>query len=109
LNDQKIADIALAFQDAAIDCLVEKSLKAMLQENCDQLVLSGGVAANSALRKKFKIRLKDNQDIFYPDIAHCTDNGVMIAFTGFEKLNFENEEHKILVNPRWNLEDLNER
>ena len=109
LNDQKIADIALAFQDAAIDCLVEKSLKAMLQENCGQLVLSGGVAANSALRKRFKIRLKDNQDIFYPDMAHCTDNGVMIAFTGFEKLNFKNEEHKILVNPRWNLEDLNER
>ena len=42
-------------------------------------------------------------------MSHCTDNGVMIAFAGAEKLHFQNEGHKIEVNPRWSLEALNER
>ena len=109
LDEQKVADIALAFQDAAIECLVVKSIKAMDQEDCSQLVLSGGVAANLSLRNSFQKKLTDNQSIFYPDMSHCTDNGVMIAFAGAEKLNFKNEDHKIEVNPRWSLEALNER
>ena len=109
LDQQKIADIALAFQEAAIECLVEKSIKAMYQEECNQLVLSGGVAANLSLRNSFKNKLTESQSIFYPDMSHCTDNGVMIAFAGAEKLHFQNEGHKIEVNPRWSLEALNER
>ena len=81
-------DISLAFQDAAIDCLVKKSIKAMRREDCNQLVLSGGVAANKALRKKFKEEI-DEKNIFYPDLSRCTDNGAMIAFAASEKLNFD--------------------
>jgi N6-L-threonylcarbamoyladenine synthase len=98
-------DISLAFQDAAIDCLVKKSIKAMRREDCNQLVLSGGVAANKALRKKFKEEI-DEKNIFYPDLSRCTDNGAMIAFAASEKLNFEND-HLIKVKPRWSLEDIN--
>ena len=48
----------------------------MRREDCNQLVLSGGVAANKALRKKFKEEI-DEKNIFYPDLSHCTDNGAM--------------------------------
>ena len=104
-NNQTKYDIALAFQDAAIDCLVKKSIKAMRREDCNQLVLSGGVAANKALREKFKGEIKE-KNIFYPDLSRCTDNGAMIAFAASEKLNFEND-HLIKVKPRWSLEDIN--
>ena len=104
-NKQTKYDIALAFQDAAIDCLVKKSIKAMRREDCNQLVLSGGVAANKALREKFKGEIKE-KNIFYPDLSRCTDNGAMIAFAASEKLNFEND-HLIKVKPRWSLEDIN--
>ncbi len=83
-------DISLAFQDAAIDCLVKKSIKAMRREDCNQLVLSGGVAANKTLREKFKAEI-DEKNLFYPDLSRCTDNGAMIAFAASEKLNFEND------------------
>ena len=98
-------DISLAFQDAAIDCLVKKSIKAMRREDCNQLVLSGGVAANKTLREKFKAEI-DEKNLFYPDLSRCTDNGAMIAFAASEKLNFEND-HLIKVKPRWSLEDIN--
>ena len=104
-NNQTKYDIALAFQDAAIDCLVKKSIKAMRREDCNQLVLSGGVAANKALREKFKGEIKE-KNIFYPDLSRCTDNGAMIAFAASEKLNFEND-YLIEVKPRWSLEDIN--
>ena len=74
-------------------------------ENCNQLVLSGGVAANKALREKFK-REVEEKNIFYPNLSRCTDNGAMIAFAASEKLNFEND-HSIKVKPRWSLEDIN--
>ena len=104
-NNQTKYDIALAFQDAAIDCLVKKSIKAMRREDCNQLVLSGGVAANKALREKFKGEINE-KNIYYPDLSRCTDNGAMIAFAASEKLNFEND-HLIEVKPRWSLEDIN--
>ena len=105
LSGQKKCDISLSFQDAAIECLVKKSIKAMRREGCNQLVLSGGVAANKALREKFK-REVEEKNIFYPDLSRCTDNGAMIAFAASEKLNFEND-HSIKVKPRWSLEDIN--
>jgi N6-L-threonylcarbamoyladenine synthase len=105
LSGQKKCDISLSFQDAAIECLVKKSIKAMRREGCNQLVLSGGVAANKSLREKFK-REVEEKNIFYPDLSRCTDNGAMIAFAASEKLNFEND-HSIKVKPRWSLEDIN--
>lgn len=105
LDAQKKFDISLAFQDAAIECLVKKSCDAMAKENCVQLVLSGGVAANQALRESFKMKI-DIKNIFYPDLSRCTDNGAMIAFAASEKLNFE-RDLAIKVKPRWSLEEIN--
>ena len=104
LDSQKKCDVSLAFQNAAIECLVKKSLNAMRKENCNQLVLSGGVAANKALRKAFKKEI-DEKNLFYPDLSRCTDNGAMIAFAASEKLNLQ-RDHEIKVNPRWSLEEI---
>ena len=104
LDSQKKCDVSLAFQNAAIECLVKKSVNAMRKENCNQLVLSGGVAANKALRKSFKKEI-DEKNLFYPDLSRCTDNGAMIAFAASEKLNLQ-RDHEIKVNPRWSLEEI---
>ena len=104
LDSQKKCDVSLAFQNAAIECLLKKSLNAMRKENCNQLVLSGGVAANKALRKAFKKEI-DEKNLFYPDLSRCTDNGAMIAFAASEKLNLQ-RDHEIKVNPRWSLEEI---
>ena len=104
LDSQKKCDVSLAFQNAAIECLVKKSVNAMQKENCNQLVLSGGVAANKALRKSFKYEI-DEKNLFYPDLSRCTDNGAMVAFAASEKLNLQ-RDHEIKVNPRWSLEEI---
>ena len=104
LDSEKNCDVSLAFQNAAIECLVKKSVNAMRKENCNQLVLSGGVAANKALRKAFKKEIEE-KNLFYPDLSRCTDNGAMIAFAASEKLNLQ-RDHEIKVNPRWSLEEI---
>ena len=104
LDLQKKCDVSLAFQNAAVECLVKKAVNAMQKENCHQLVLSGGVAANKALRKSFKKEI-DEKNLFYPDLSRCTDNGAMIAFAASEKLNFQ-QDYEIKVNPRWSLEEI---
>ena len=70
------------------------------------MVLSGGVAANKELRRRFSEELEKGCSTIYPDFSHCTDNGTMIAFAGYEKLNHFKEDNKISVNPRWSLEEI---
>ena len=53
----------------------------MDKTNCDQCVIAGGVAANKSLRNSVKTHLYHKKVIF-PNMAHCTDNAVMIAFLG---------------------------
>ena len=80
LNDDVKADIAASFQNAAIEILVAKIKKAIIQTGHKSIVISGGVAANNALRNQIK-SLEDefNCKVFYPSMKHCTDNAAMIA------------------------------
>ena len=103
---QTISDVSLEFQEAAIDCLLYKTKKALIDFNLNQVVLSGGVAANKQLRKRFNEELGKKYTVIYPDFSHCTDNGAMIAFSGFEKFSSCDEENNISVNPRWSLEEI---
>ncbi len=77
------ADIAASFQEAAIEVLVEKTLKAARDKGITDIAISGGVAANSRIRSMFTERLKLNQRLFYPSIELCTDNAAMIAAAGY--------------------------
>ena len=106
LSNQLISNICLEFQNAAIDCLLHKTNKALIDFDLKQVVLSGGVAANKELRRRFSKDLHQGCSAIYPDFSHCTDNGTMIAFTGYEKINLPNEDNKISVNPKWSLEEV---
>jgi N6-L-threonylcarbamoyladenine synthase len=77
---QKVRVIAAAFQDAVVDVLVTKGLRAAEMYNSDKLVVCGGVAANGALREKmFSEGQRLGIEAVFPSMNLCTDNAAMIA------------------------------
>jgi len=81
------ADVAASFQEAVIDVLVEKTINSTLMLNQKQIVLAGGVAANSLLREKMKVEAaKHNMQFYCPSPKLCTDNAAMIASAGYYNL-----------------------
>ncbi len=110
-SSQDRADIAYAFEDAVTDVLVKKSTAALNFTGLKQLVVAGGVGANSRLRKKLQHHLGGiGISIFFPELEFCTDNGAMIALAGALRLQQCNGLHEpsgsFTVKARWNLEDL---
>lgn len=84
LTNELVSDIAFDFENAILDVLISKTLKAAIDLNIDSIVVSGGVSANKRLRERFENE-KRNKNIFFPDIAFSTDNGAMIAYMGYLK------------------------
>jgi N6-L-threonylcarbamoyladenine synthase len=84
LSQQDAADIARAFEDAAVDTLLIKCRRALAQTGLTQLVMAGGVAANVRLRAALDEHLVGG--VFYAPARLCTDNGAMIAFAGYLRL-----------------------
>jgi N6-L-threonylcarbamoyladenine synthase len=81
------ADIAASFQEAVVDMLVQPTLAAAAASAVDRIVLAGGVAANSRLRAKMIERASaTGLRVFCPAPKFCTDNGAMIALTGYHWL-----------------------
>ena len=76
-----IADVAAAFQEAVVDVLVSKALRACEDTGIDTLVVGGGVAANSRLRAVIDERAT-HLDVRVPPARLCTDNGAMVAALG---------------------------
>jgi len=72
------ADLAAAFELAVVDVLLGKSIKALQQTALSTLVVSGGVSANSTLRKRVdELQRLKSIDVFYPRLEFCTDNGAI--------------------------------
>jgi N6-L-threonylcarbamoyladenine synthase len=77
------ADVAASFQEAVVDVLLQKSIKACKETGIDSLVIAGGVAANSRLRDVALERCAAAQiELRTPPPALCTDNGAMVAALG---------------------------
>jgi N6-L-threonylcarbamoyladenine synthase len=75
-----VGDLAAAYQDAIVDVLVEKTVRAAEQERAASVLLSGGVAANALLRRRLESKLHGKDiPLFVPDLQFCTDNAAMIA------------------------------
>lgn len=85
-----IADIAASFQLAVVEVLINRAFEAAQDLKLDKLVLAGGVAANSALRRLAEQRANQTGiSIFQPDLRYCTDNAAMIAYMGYWKYRLE--------------------
>ena len=80
----RVASLAREFQDSVVEVLVKKTVDASARFGCGEVVLSGGVAANSVLRET----LSDASDVHVavPPVSLCTDNGAMIAIAGLVEL-----------------------
>jgi len=77
------ADVSASFQEAVVDVLLQKSIKACKETGIDSLVIAGGVAANSRLRAVAAERCaKASIELRTPPPALCTDNGAMVAALG---------------------------
>jgi len=77
-------DIAASFQDAVLDVLSSKLVLACKKEKINRVVVTGGVAANQALRQRvIKESEKNGFDCFFPKPVYCTDNAAMIACAGY--------------------------
>ncbi|MDR0521655.1 MAG: tRNA (adenosine(37)-N6)-threonylcarbamoyltransferase complex transferase subunit TsaD [Planctomycetaceae bacterium] len=80
LLPQEIADVAASFQEAAVDCLVGKSLQALKETNLHTLCVGGGVAANARFRQKLETAVREKgYRLFMAPPSLCTDNAVMGA------------------------------
>ena len=79
-----LGDFAASFQEAIVDVLVEKSIKAAQQCGLSDIAAVGGVAANSRLRKRLAQEAASRNFRFYlPPVRFCTDNAVMIASAAY--------------------------
>lgn len=83
-NDIQQADVAASFQQAVIEILTEKTIACSLEKGMEQIVLAGGVAANSGLRAMLKEACNANaMNLYYPEIKLCTDNAAMIGCVAY--------------------------
>lgn len=104
------ANLACAFVEAVTDVLSHKAMAALEQMECRDLVVAGGVGANTQLRKKLTtMATARGYQVHYPPIELCTDNGVMIAFAGALRLlqSGSNTHGAFDIKPRWDLSSLN--
>ncbi|MFM6950313.1 MAG: tRNA (adenosine(37)-N6)-threonylcarbamoyltransferase complex transferase subunit TsaD [Novosphingobium sp.] len=103
------ADIAAAFQQAALDCVIDRTRRALSEsEGLTALVVAGGVAANQTIRAGLEgLAAEFGLPFVAPPLALCTDNAAMIAWAGQERLaqpDFSADPLDIAARPRWPLD-----
>jgi N6-L-threonylcarbamoyladenine synthase len=107
-SKDELPDVAASYQEAIVDVLVEKTLKAAEIHSISRIVVCGGVASNSRLRERFaeECALKGIH-IYIPPRIFCTDNAAMIAVVGWHLLT-KGIKDSLNLNAvsRWPLESL---
>jgi len=112
LDQKTIADICRAFEDAVVDTLAIKCLRALKQADRSCLVIAGGVGANQSLRSRLRQDIEaTGGTVYYPRPEFCTDNGAMIAYAGAVRLRLQSShlfqmEDGFEVKPRWSIEEI---
>lgn len=99
-----VEDVAASFQEAVVEVLVSKTMKAAKMKNCHIITLAGGVASNSRLREVMQEEcLKHNYKFTKPSPIFCTDNGAMIGSAAYYKY-LKNQFSNSSLNAMPNLE-----
>lgn len=101
LTGQDVADIARATQDAIIDVLVVKTMRAAQTYHVSSIILAGGVASNQEIREKFNYEIEHKKlpiTFFVPEKYLCTDNAAMIATAAFYNKSFRSRD-TVAANP----------
>ena len=114
LTDQDVCDLCASFQAAICDILADRIGKALVtfkerfpDNHSPQLVVAGGVAANKAIRATLETTAtREKAALIAPPLNLCTDNGVMIAWAGAERLALgQKDTLDVAARPRWPLDN----
>jgi len=107
----KKEDIACSFQESVVEVLVDKTYRASVEYGVKQVIIAGGVAANSRLREALRAKFNDKEvTLSIPPLALCTDNAAMIgaaAFNDYQKQAFSGLD--LNANPGLDLEQYGKR
>ncbi len=108
LSESTRADIAKAFEQAVVETLVAKSLRALDATGYRTIVVAGGVGANRSLRAALQAKAgAHGAKVFYPRPEFCTDNGAMVAHAGLLRLLAGHvSSGAVVTRPRWELDEL---
>jgi N6-L-threonylcarbamoyladenine synthase len=108
IDDQTRADIAAGVQEAIVDTLVSKTLRALDETGYETLVVACGVGANRLWRERLaQAAARHGAKVFYPRIEFCTDNAAMIAVAGMARLKAGmHESQAIRARAQWSLTEL---
>jgi N6-L-threonylcarbamoyladenine synthase len=86
-DEQFVADVCASFQTSVVDVLIDKLIKSAKKFGVRDIAVSGGVSANSELRRRLETEAKiQHFQLFTPKFEFCTDNGAMVALVGYERL-----------------------
>lgn len=110
-GDFRAADIAASFQQAVVDCLVDRTLLALRRSDAPTIVVAGGVAANSAIRTALaNLAEREGRRFSVPPAWLCTDNAAMIAWAGAERMALGlADELDAPARARWPLDETAEK
>lgn len=92
-------DIAASFQASVVDVLIEKIKWAVSSERLNRVVITGGVAANSELRRRAQMLKEEGIEVYLPSKQLCTDNAAMIAVSGYHRF-LRGESSDLFLNAR---------
>jgi N6-L-threonylcarbamoyladenine synthase len=108
LTPQLRADVARAVQEAIVDTLIAKALRALEYTGLTALVASGGVSANELLRERLSAAAaRAGARVYYPRIEFSTDNAAMIAVAGLKRLEAgQHDDLAVQARAQWPLESL---
>jgi N6-L-threonylcarbamoyladenine synthase len=108
LATQDVADLAAAFEEAAVDVLAIKCEWALEQTGATRLVVAGGVSANRRLRARLAtLAERLGMRVYFPRPEFSTDNGAMIAYAGWLRLSAgQHEPLAFAARARWDIQEL---
>lgn len=105
-NEINKEDLATSFQETVVKILTKKTMKAIKEYDVKQLLIAGGVSANSGLRASLEEECKKyNIELLKPELKYCTDNAAMIgAAAYYAYLRGDRADYKLNPNPGLDLD-----